>query len=296
MIHDLAERGVGVRNLADPIKVDSANPDDPIGQLAVVMLALFAQMKRTYSLERAAGARAAAAAKGRRIGRPSVVDADKLSYAAHLRDTGSTIAEIVAKTGITRTSLYRHLPPRPAPPVTAADTNVPSRTEPSAKTRTEHRAEAVLDVRRPGGMLESITWPADYARRVQPASHRPAACARPGPGSTARSSSSPSPSPADTRWTRTQPHCRPTHLAGYRRANTDRNAMYRVIGRYQVLSGSGDRHDSRAERAATVSGCSSPSSRMLSASTASSREIASPVCPADQYEAARFARAVRVSG
>ena len=26
MIHDLAERGVGVRNLADPIKVDSSNP------------------------------------------------------------------------------------------------------------------------------------------------------------------------------------------------------------------------------------------------------------------------------
>jgi DNA invertase Pin-like site-specific DNA recombinase len=43
MIHDLAERGVGVRNLADPIKVDSSNPDDPMAQLAVVLLALFAQ-------------------------------------------------------------------------------------------------------------------------------------------------------------------------------------------------------------------------------------------------------------
>ena len=92
LIHDLAERGVGVR---------------------------------TYTLERAAHARAVATAKGRRIGRPSVVDADKLAYAAHLRDTGHTIAEIVAKTGITRTTLYRHLPPRPpvsvtAGPVTAA--------------------------------------------------------------------------------------------------------------------------------------------------------------------------------
>jgi DNA invertase Pin-like site-specific DNA recombinase len=163
LIHDLAERGVGVRNLADPIKVDSANPDDPMGQLAVVMLALFAQMERTYSLERAAGARAAAAAKGRRIGRPSVVDPDKLAYAAHLRDTGSTIAEIIAKTGITRTSLYRHLPPRPAPPVTAADTSAPSGTEPPAQTQAEYRAEPVLGVRRLGGMLESITWPADYA-------------------------------------------------------------------------------------------------------------------------------------
>jgi len=30
LIHDLAGRGVGVRNLADPIKVDSANPADPM--------------------------------------------------------------------------------------------------------------------------------------------------------------------------------------------------------------------------------------------------------------------------
>ena len=54
------------------------------------------------------------------IGRPSVIDTDKLAYAAHLRDIGATIAEIVTKTGITRTSLYRHLPPRPAEPVTVA--------------------------------------------------------------------------------------------------------------------------------------------------------------------------------
>src|ERR1035437_3789893 len=83
LIHDLAARGVGIRNLADPIKVDSTSPADPMAQLAVVLLALFAQMERTYSLERAAGARAAATAKGRRIGRPSVVDADKLAYATH---------------------------------------------------------------------------------------------------------------------------------------------------------------------------------------------------------------------
>ena len=120
LIHELADRGVGVRNLADPIKVDSSNPDDPMAQLAVVLLALFGQMERTYTIERAAHARAVATAKGRRIGRPVLVDPDKLAYAAHLRDSGHTIAEIVAKTGIPRSSLYRHLPPRPAPTVTAA--------------------------------------------------------------------------------------------------------------------------------------------------------------------------------
>ncbi len=74
LIHELAERGVGVRNLADPIRVDSSNPADPMAQLAVVLLALFGQMERTYTLERAAHARAVATAKGRRVGRPVTVD------------------------------------------------------------------------------------------------------------------------------------------------------------------------------------------------------------------------------
>ncbi|MDP9406432.1 MAG: recombinase family protein, partial [Actinomycetota bacterium] len=121
LIHDLTERGVGLRNVADSIRVDSSRPDDPMAQLAVVLLALFAQMERTYALERAAHARAVAAAKGRHVGRPSVVDSDRLAYATHLRDAGHTIAEIVAKTGITRTTLYRHLPPRRDVPLTAAD-------------------------------------------------------------------------------------------------------------------------------------------------------------------------------
>ncbi len=121
LIHELAERGVGVRNLADPIRVDSSNPADPMAPLAVVLLALFGQMERTYTLERAAHARAVATAKGRRVGRPVTVDRAQLDYAAHLRTAGHTIAEIVAKTGIPRTSLYRHLPPRPPEPVTPGE-------------------------------------------------------------------------------------------------------------------------------------------------------------------------------
>ncbi|MHA7306599.1 recombinase family protein [Arthrobacter sp. TMN-49] len=112
MIHELSQRGVGVRNLADPIRVDSSNPADPMSQLAVVMLALFGQMERTYAVERAAHARAVAASAGRRTGRPSVVDPDTLEHAVLLRDSGATMAEISAKTKLTRSTLYRHLPPR----------------------------------------------------------------------------------------------------------------------------------------------------------------------------------------
>src|SRR5699024_9081045 len=100
LIHDLQEREVGVRTLADPIKVDSSNPNDPMAQLAVVILSLFGQMERTYALERAAHARAVATAKGKRVGRPSVVDPDKLKYAEHLRNEGFSMREIVEKTNI----------------------------------------------------------------------------------------------------------------------------------------------------------------------------------------------------
>ena len=124
VVHTLDRLGRTVRDaLADLAQSLGAPPDqgleDPMAQLAVVLLALFGQMERTYTMERAAHARAVATAKGRRVGRPVLVDAGKLEWAAHLRETGSTIAEIIEKTGIPRTSLYRHLPPRREPAITA---------------------------------------------------------------------------------------------------------------------------------------------------------------------------------
>ncbi len=91
-----------------------------MGQL-VVLLALFAQMERTYTSERAAHARAVAAAHGRQVGRPSLLDPAVLAYAEHLRDAGHTMAQIVAETGMARSSLYRYLPRRPPPLPTAAE-------------------------------------------------------------------------------------------------------------------------------------------------------------------------------
>jgi len=143
LIHELTERGVGVRNLADPIKVDSADPADPMGQLAVVLLALFAQMDRTYTCERAAHARAVAAADGRQVGRPSLLDPAALACAAHLRDAGHTMAQIVTETGMTRSSLYRYLPPWPPVAVTAAQ-RVEGATVAPAGTATATAGAAVV--------------------------------------------------------------------------------------------------------------------------------------------------------
>ena len=173
LIHELAERGVGIRNLADPIKVDSSNPSDPMAQLAVVLLALFAQLERTYMLERAAHARTVATTKGRRVGRPVLVDSAKIAYAAQLRDTGHTIAEIITNTGIPRTSLYRHAPPRPPEQLTAAtparppDHQVPADHQapgdqwaagdrPSSQTAPSKAGQSDADE-----LLEAVDWPND---------------------------------------------------------------------------------------------------------------------------------------
>jgi DNA invertase Pin-like site-specific DNA recombinase len=41
-----------------------------------------------------------------------VINADKLEHAVLLRDKGLSMKEITAKTGLKRTTVYRHLPPR----------------------------------------------------------------------------------------------------------------------------------------------------------------------------------------
>ncbi|MDQ6838573.1 MAG: recombinase family protein [Actinomycetota bacterium] len=109
-VYDLRKAGIGLRTLADAIPLDTSKPDDAMSELAIIMLSLFAQMERTYALERAAHARAVREERGQRSGRRVASNtAQHLEWARHLRDVDHlTMAEITAKTGIPRTSLYRH--------------------------------------------------------------------------------------------------------------------------------------------------------------------------------------------
>jgi DNA invertase Pin-like site-specific DNA recombinase len=79
-----------------------------------LLLALFAEMERTYTAERAAHARAVAEAAGRQVGRPLAHPADKIEYARLLRGQGHSYGQISAKTSIPKTSLHRYLAPAPA--------------------------------------------------------------------------------------------------------------------------------------------------------------------------------------
>lgn len=109
LVHDLNEKQIGVRTLADPIPINTA--DEGMARIAFLLLALFAEMERTFTAERAAHARAVAEAKGRRIGRPAAWPCDKIDYARLLREQGKSLGEIASKTGIPKTSLHRYLAP-----------------------------------------------------------------------------------------------------------------------------------------------------------------------------------------
>ncbi|MEV7383640.1 recombinase family protein [Streptomyces lydicus] len=55
VIHDLGDKNIGVRSLADPLPINTA--DAGTGRVAFLLLTLFAEMERTFTAERAAHAR-----------------------------------------------------------------------------------------------------------------------------------------------------------------------------------------------------------------------------------------------
>lgn len=111
LVHDLADKGIGVRSLADPLPINTS--DEGMGRITFLLLALFAEMERTYTAERAAHARAVAEAAGRQVGRPIAHPDDKIDYARLLHQQGKSLGQIAAKTGIPKTSLHRYLDKTP---------------------------------------------------------------------------------------------------------------------------------------------------------------------------------------
>jgi DNA invertase Pin-like site-specific DNA recombinase len=107
LVHDLNEKGIGLRSLADPLPINTA--DEGMSRIAFLLLALFAEMERTFTAERAAHARAVAQTAGRHVGRPIAHTDEKIEHARLLRAHGDTLGQIAVKTGIPKTSLHRYL-------------------------------------------------------------------------------------------------------------------------------------------------------------------------------------------
>jgi DNA invertase Pin-like site-specific DNA recombinase len=109
VVHDLREKGVGIKTLSDPIPIDTTD-HSPMAELAVALLALFAHMERVFMRERAAHARAVAAAKGKRAGRPRKLSPAQVAAARAAVAAGQHVNQVAAAFKVSRATLYRHLP------------------------------------------------------------------------------------------------------------------------------------------------------------------------------------------
>lgn len=110
-VRALGERGVGLQSLSEA--VDTTTPG---GQLVFHIFAALAEFEAGLIRERTRAGLAAARARGRNGGRPSVMTADKLSVAREMYDSRQhTVGQIAAVVGVSRATVYRHLTPQATP-------------------------------------------------------------------------------------------------------------------------------------------------------------------------------------
>jgi DNA invertase Pin-like site-specific DNA recombinase len=104
----LHDQGVGLRILTGTL-TGTYSPTGE-GKFFFVMMAAFAELERDMIRERTMAGLAAARAQGRTGGRPTVMDADTLAAAQARRANGESPTQIAKALGVSRASIYRHLP------------------------------------------------------------------------------------------------------------------------------------------------------------------------------------------
>lgn len=101
---DLERRGIGLQVLSQGIDTTT-----PSGRLLFHMLAAIAEFERDLLVERTQEGLAAARARGRKGGRPSVLTPNKVATARQLIDAGElSITQIAEVVGCSRATVYRH--------------------------------------------------------------------------------------------------------------------------------------------------------------------------------------------
>lgn len=102
----LADRGIGFRSLQESIDTTT-----PAGKLVFHLFAALAEFERDIIRERTVAGLAAARARGRAGGRPPVMTPEKIDVARAMYATRQhTLAKIAQTVGVSRATLYRHLP------------------------------------------------------------------------------------------------------------------------------------------------------------------------------------------
>lgn len=109
LVGDLEQRGVGLRSLTE--QIDTATPN---GKLIFHLFAALAEFESDLIRERTQAGLAAARARGRFGGRPSVWTPEKLKTAQAMHVSGEhDVATIARVLGVSRASVYRGLASRP---------------------------------------------------------------------------------------------------------------------------------------------------------------------------------------
>jgi DNA invertase Pin-like site-specific DNA recombinase len=103
---DLQRRGIALRSLTEAI--DTTTPG---GRFVFVVLGALGSMEVELLRERTRAGLRAAAARGRRGGRPAALDESKVRAAKAMLMSGTmTAAEVARQLGCAPSTLYRHLP------------------------------------------------------------------------------------------------------------------------------------------------------------------------------------------
>src|SRR3954470_13293919 len=99
-VNDLKTRGVAFRSLTE--QIDTTTPQ---GEFLFHIFGALAQFERSLTQERVMAGLAPARRRGRRGGRPSVIDAEKLAAVVAALDGGATKAAVCRTFGIKRSTL-----------------------------------------------------------------------------------------------------------------------------------------------------------------------------------------------
>lgn len=106
VLDDLSARGIGFRCLAPAI--DTTTPE---GRLLYSITGAFAEFEREIIRQRTRAGLKAALARGRKGGRPKALSAEDLAKAkAMLRDGTISVAAVAKTFGVSRPTLYKHIP------------------------------------------------------------------------------------------------------------------------------------------------------------------------------------------
>lgn len=104
VVDELTSRRIGFRSLTEGLHTDGA-----MGKAMLTIMAAFAQLERDTMIERTRAGLAAAAANGRKGGRPRKVDDATAIKARSLRDKGIHATDIAKMLSVSRATVYRYL-------------------------------------------------------------------------------------------------------------------------------------------------------------------------------------------